>query len=33
MTELFQKNPTAKQFEEFAKRLKEIDEIAPSPQP
>jgi Ca-activated chloride channel family protein len=31
MTELFQKNPTAKQFEEFAKKLKEIDEIAPSP--
>jgi Ca-activated chloride channel family protein len=33
MTELFQKNPTAKQFEEFTKKLKEIDEIAPSPPP
>jgi Ca-activated chloride channel family protein len=33
MTELFQKNPTAKQFEEFTKKLKEIDEIVPPPQP
>jgi Ca-activated chloride channel homolog len=33
MQQLLQNNPTAKQFQDFAKKLKDIDDIATPPQP